>query len=97
MANKGICEMNASGRTGIVLLMVSAAAMFALSARAEDAPQKPEGKAAVQTPRAAPGRPPGPAAGDTRADRTRHEAAIMISLSCGAAFFHIIVSGFCWR
>ena len=63
MANKGICEMNASGRTGIVLLMVSATAMFGLSARAEDAPQKPEGKAAVQTPRAAPGRPPGPAAG----------------------------------
>jgi hypothetical protein len=61
MANKGICEMNASGRTGIVLLMVSAAAMFALSAWAEDAPQKPEGKAAVQTPRA--GRPAGPAAG----------------------------------
>jgi hypothetical protein len=54
--------MNASSQSRMMLLLVSATAMLALSARAEEPPHKPDGKAAVQTPKGPPGRP-GPVAG----------------------------------
>jgi hypothetical protein len=55
--------MNASSRFRIVLLLASAAAMSALSAQAQEPTHKPDGKPVVQTPKAAPGHPAGPAAG----------------------------------
>jgi hypothetical protein len=54
--------MNAFSQSRIVLLLVSATAMFALAARAEEPPHKPDGKAAVQAPKGPPGHP-GPVAG----------------------------------
>jgi hypothetical protein len=61
--------MNTSSRSGIVLSLASAMALFALSAHAEEPQQKPPGKPAVQAPRPGPGHPgpapghPGPAVG----------------------------------
>jgi hypothetical protein len=55
--------MNASRQSKIVVLLVSATAMFAFAARAEEPPHRPDGKAAVQGPKGPPGHPPGPVAG----------------------------------
>jgi hypothetical protein len=55
--------MNTSSRSGIVLSLASAMALFALSAHAEEPQQKPPGKPAVQAPRPVPGQHSGPAAG----------------------------------
>jgi hypothetical protein len=61
--------MDASSRFKIVVPLVSMLAVFALSAHAEDQtkgnppPGKPAPKAAVQTPKAVQGRPPGPVVG----------------------------------
>jgi hypothetical protein len=54
--------MNASGRSKVFLVLVSVTALFALSARAEEAGRQPPGKPAVPAPRAVPGHP-GPAVG----------------------------------
>ena len=60
--------MSASSQSKIVVLLLSATAMFAFSAQAQEPPHKPEGKAAVQS-KGPPGRPgpgvghPGPVAG----------------------------------
>jgi hypothetical protein len=55
--------MNTSSRSGIVLSLASAFALFALSAHAEEPQQKPPGKPAVQAARPGPGQHPGPVSG----------------------------------
>jgi hypothetical protein len=72
LAQEGYPKMNASSRFKIVVPLVSAIAVFALSAQAEEQPKgngPPPGKpavqgpkAAIQTPRAVQGRLPGPGA-----------------------------------
>jgi hypothetical protein len=58
----GCARMNAFSRSKIVLPLVSALALFALSAHAEEPAQKLPGRAAIQVPKPAPGRP-GPVVG----------------------------------
>jgi hypothetical protein len=53
--------MSASSQSKILVLLMSATAMFAFSAQAQE-PQKPEGRAGVQAPKGPPGRP-GPGVG----------------------------------
>ncbi len=74
--------MNAFSRSRIILPLVSAVAVFALSAHAEEPTQKPTGRgavqaskpatgAAVQAPRLAPGHPPGSVVGRRPQDAHR--------------------------